>query len=82
MYAAFMASAYLVMMLDMSGVARSAIVAGIVFAMDPLLVSISSASIGHHLRGLRIEKAERLQNINIIQSLVRFTLSIFLDGYR
>ena len=80
MYAAFMASAYLVMMLDMSGVARISIVAGIVFAIDPLLVSTSGASIGHHLRGLRIEKAERHQNINIIQSLVRFLIK-YLFGW-
>lgn len=53
--------------------------AGVLF--EPVLVSIIGASLGHHYKGLRVEKDGCGKNLNILEAMFRFfvksTLGIF-----
>lgn len=53
-------------------------VALLLFILEPGLVAFAGATIGHRLRGLRVERARDGGNIDIFRATVRFLVKTFL----
>jgi uncharacterized RDD family membrane protein YckC len=53
-------------------------VAILLFFMEPGLVSITGGTIGHHLRGLRIQRRWDGTNLNIFRATIRFLVKFLL----
>ena len=47
-------------------------------SIEPLLVTFTGSSVGHHLTGLRVRKVTKDQHINILQSYLRFIVKLTL----
>jgi len=57
----------------------SAILAGLViFIFEPLFVSTTGGTIGHHLIGIQVKSKKTKKNLNIASALVRFIAKIML----
>lgn len=48
---------------------------------EPLLVSMTGASLGHHYKGLRVEKDGDGRNLNIFEALFRFLIKSVLGTF-
>jgi uncharacterized RDD family membrane protein YckC len=46
----------------------------VVFTLDPIAVSATGGSVGHHLVGLRVRKARADERIGIVAAVVRFVV--------
>jgi uncharacterized RDD family membrane protein YckC len=53
-------------------------VAILIIIMEPGLVSITGGTIGHHLRGLRIQRRWDGTNLNIFRATIRFLVKFLL----
>lgn len=51
---------------------KSLIIILIVASIEPLFVSITGSSIGHHFTGLKVRQADADRKLNIFQSYIRF----------
>lgn len=56
-------------------------VASILFLLEPGLVSLTGSTIGHALRGLKVEHAHTNKNLNIVMATVRFFAKAVLGLY-
>ena len=57
----------------------SAFLAGlVVFILEPLLVSITGGTPGHHLIGIQVKSKKTGKNINIFSAIIRFVTKIIL----
>lgn len=62
--------------------APSALIAGIIiFALEPLLVSTTGGSIGHHITGIQVKNNKTHENLNIFMSSIRFIIKIPLGMF-
>ncbi len=52
----------------------------LIFLWEPLLVSMTGGTIGHHLIGLRVVNSETGNNINLFASIIRFVTKMLLGG--
>jgi len=61
---------------------RDAVILVAVISMlwEPLLVSITGGTIGHHLIGLRVVSSTSGKNLNIVASLLRFMVKFLLGS--
>ncbi len=48
---------------------------------EPLMVSMTGASLGHHYKGLRVEKDGQGRNLNILEALFRFLIKSVLGTF-
>ena len=72
--AAFFMTAMGVSTLEIHGGFKLALVAFVILALEPGLVSITGATIGHHLMGLKVQHATRKANLGIFRATVRFSV--------
>lgn len=80
LFAAFIVSGLLVTKFALPPTVRITTVITVIIAVDPLLVTINGASVGHYLRGLKIETTASRKNINIVQALIRLVVK-YLFGW-
>lgn len=50
------------------------------FILEPVLVSITGGSIGHHLFQIRVRDADLNQNVNLFLACIRSFVKLFLGG--
>jgi uncharacterized RDD family membrane protein YckC len=74
----FFAAAALLARIDMHGGIKAGLVALVILALEPGLVSATGATIGHHLRNLRVEDAVSAGNLNFVQAMIRFVIKTVL----
>ncbi len=67
--------------LSIHGGIKAAIIVSILSLQDPLLVSVTGASIGHHLRGLRVEHADTGENLGLLRAVLRYAVKALLGWY-
>lgn len=48
---------------------------------EPLLVSTTGASLGHHYKGLRVEKDGSGRNLNLFEAILRFFIKSILGAF-
>lgn len=53
-------------------------VAAVVFLWDPVLVSLAGGTIGHHLRGMRVQHREDGANLGAFRACLRFAVKTLL----
>lgn len=76
--AAFFTIANLIAPLEVHGGFKAAAVVLVILVLEPGLVAATGATIGHHLRGLRVLDAGSGRNLNIFRAIVRFILKSLL----
>lgn len=52
-----------------------------IFMLEPVLVSLTGGTIGHHLNGLKIKNVNTGRNINLLASSVRYIIKVVLGLY-
>lgn len=67
--------------LAMHGGIKAAIVGSITVLLEPVLVSATGSSIGHHLRGLRVQDAASGANLGIVRAIFRLLVKSLLGWY-
>ncbi len=67
--------------LDIHGGYKAAMVALAIFALEPGMVSVTGSSIGHHLRGLRVQDARTGAKLGILRAVLRFVVKNLLGWY-
>jgi len=75
---AFFTVINLVAPLEVHGGVKAAAVVLVILVLEPGLVSMTGATIGHHLRGLRVLDARSGGNLNVIRATVRFIVKSLL----
>ena len=61
---------------DASGIVKGAVFVGVLVLFEPLLVSLTGGTLGHHYSGLKIVNAKTGRHINIFRGIFRFLLKI------
>lgn len=77
-YTVFVGSAFWVSSTQLSSFSRVSLVVFLVLVLEPVLVAFTGGSIGHHLKGLRIERVESHKNLNLGLAIVRFVIKNLL----
>ena len=77
-FVAFFGAAMIIVPLEIHGGWKFGGVAILVFILDPGLVCVTGATIGHHLRGLRVQDFKHGTNLNIFRATVRFFVKALL----
>ena len=49
-----------------------------IFVLEPLMVSLTGGTIGHHLRGIKVIDVDSENKINIFAAILRFILKVLL----
>ncbi|MCP5007019.1 MAG: RDD family protein [Planctomycetes bacterium] len=57
---------------------KALVIIGPVFILEPLLVSLTGGTIGHHAVKIKVRNINRDENINIILAVVRFIVKVIL----
>jgi uncharacterized RDD family membrane protein YckC len=73
---AFFTAGVIISAYEIHGGLKASIVALLLIILEPGLVSITGGSIGHHLRGLRVQNYKHGTNINIFRATIRFLVKI------
>ena len=76
--AMFLLAMNLLAQVDIHGGYKAAIVVLAFFVLEPGMVSFTGSSIGHHLRGLRVQDARTGANIGLFRAVVRVAAKSFL----
>lgn len=63
---------------ELHGGIKFGLLVGIVLILEPGLVSVTGATVGHHLRGLRVEDAASGANLDIFRAVLRFAAKSIL----
>lgn len=71
----------LLVQINVHGGWKAAMMALIVLVLEPGMVSMTGASIGHHLRGLRVQDADTRANLGVPRALLRFLVKNLLGLY-
>lgn len=74
----FFAAAMILADYEIHGGIKLIVFAIILIILEPGLVSITGGSIGHHLRGLRIQDQRHGKNINIYRAIIRWIVKNLL----
>lgn len=77
----FILTAVLIGQFDLPSAARIALVAVIVLGFEPVLVSRTGSTVGHFLRGLKVEDAKSGRKLGLFRSSVRFVVKGVLGLY-
>lgn len=72
----FILSGLAVSNLNLSTPVRIGMPVGLIFLLDPILVSSMGMTIGHRIMGLRICKQGNLRKLNIFESILRFFIKV------
>ena len=65
--------------LGVSGpIAKLMLLVGPVLVLEPVLVTLTGGTVGHHLIGLRITRVDGVRNLNFFLALVRFVVKVAL----
>lgn len=57
---------------------KVAVACFIVLLLEPVAVSVTGGTIGHHLVGLRVRRTESDKNLNLLLALIRFVVKTIL----
>lgn len=57
-----------------SGSAKAISALAVIFTLEPLAVSVTGGSIGHHVVGLRVRRVSSDRRINILSAVIRFVV--------
>lgn len=79
--AMFILAMNLLSQVDIHGGYKAAIVVLAFFVLEPGMVSFTGSSIGHHLRGLRVQDARTGANIGLFRAVVRVVAKSFLGWF-
>ncbi|MCK5335432.1 MAG: RDD family protein [Gammaproteobacteria bacterium] len=63
------------------GVYSAVAVVVVIFIVDPLSVSVTGGTPGHHLLGLRVISKSKAKNINIFYAVVRYVVKVLLGWF-
>ena len=74
----FLGTSFLASKIDISPYIKVGIIGFLVLFTEPLLVTFHGASVGHHMKGLRIKNARTGKNLNIFFAFIRFILKSFI----
>lgn len=77
---AFFTSAILISSMELNAYVRIAFVCSVFFLAEPALVAFRGATIGHGLRGLRIERVDTGENLGVVRATLRFLIK-YLFGF-
>ena len=72
LWAAFFAASIPVARTDLGPAAKIAIVAAPILVLEPVLVWLTGATLGHHLKRLRVQDSKSGKNIGPIRAVLRF----------
>ncbi|MBL6928700.1 MAG: RDD family protein [Rhodospirillales bacterium] len=75
---AFFGAAVFMSSTDINAFLKIGFVAFFPMVLEPGLVSVTGATIGHRLRGLRVERADNGENLDFFRATVRFFTKSFL----
>ena len=73
---AFFTAGMIIAPYEIHGGLKASFVALLLIIMEPGLVSITGGTIGHHLRGIRIQDYKHGTNLNIFRATIRFLVKI------
>ncbi len=79
--AMFFLAMNLLSQLDIHGGYKAAAVVLAFLVLEPGLVSFTGSSIGHHLRGLRVQDARTGENIGVLRAVLRVVAKSFLGWF-
>ncbi|MEO7402047.1 MAG: hypothetical protein ABIU95_00090, partial [Burkholderiales bacterium] len=58
--------------------AKFMLLAGPALLLEPVLVTLTGGTVGHHVIGLRITRFDGIRNLNVFLALVRFAVKMAL----
>lgn len=61
-----------------AGSLKIAVVVGVVFFLEPVLVSVTGGTIGHHINNLKIRRSGADKRLNIILASIRYVVKMIL----
>lgn len=76
----FMSSLIIASYFGVTGRDSALLTAAIIVLWEPLLVSVTGGTIGHHLIGLKVVNSATGKNINIFAAIVRFVVKMILGN--
>ena len=76
--AVFFGTSLLLVPLEIHGAIKFGLVAALMLVPEPLLVSLTGGTPGHHLRGLRVQGYRDGTKLNLFRSFVRFLVRVIL----
>ncbi len=75
---AFVSAAIFVSNVDLPTYARISIVTFVILFLEPGLVAFKGSTIGHYVRGLKVEDATNLEKISLFRAIFRFFVKTIL----
>ena len=74
----FLITAYILSTVPLHSYVKIGIISALLLFLEPLLVSFTGASLGHHAKQIRIQNAATGKNLSIITALIRFVVKSLL----
>lgn len=64
-----------------SGIAKIMLIVLPILILDPILVTVTGGTIGHHVMGIRVTRIDGLSRINIVAATVRFIVKALFGWF-